>query len=131
MFEINEEKSIAQLYLTAKIQTLQGRCFLESSFLSEAGKKLNEAMSSLGYNFPQRRFTIDLKSKVQLELLRWRLICSKQWKIDTTDELTLNYIEQLADCLAQMYNVFRVRIIIFQRFFFDTDLRDHKTLSVV
>lgn len=107
MFETNDEKSIILLYLIAKIRTLQGKCYLKRSFLSEASKKLNEAMSSLGYHFPRRRFMINLKSRVQLELLRWRLICSKHRRIDTADELTMNYIEQLANCLAQMYNVFR------------------------
>lgn len=116
MFDTNEEKSIVLLYLTAKIRTFQGRCYFKSGFLSEASKKLNEAISSLGYKFPQRRFAIDLKSKIQLELLRWRLICSKHWKIDIADELTMNYVEQLANCLSQIFNVFAVRIIILQRF---------------
>lgn len=111
MFEINEEKSIVLLYFTAKIQTFQARCHLESGLFSEAIEKLNEVMSSLGYNFPKRRFMLDLKSTVQLELLKWRLVCPKHWKIDT-DELTTNYIEQLANCLAQIFNVFRVRMII-------------------
>lgn len=121
MFETNEEKSIEMLYLTAKIQTFQGRCYMESGLISEASKKLNEAMNSLDYNFPQRKFMIDLKSTIQLEQLRWRLVCPKHWKIDTADELTTNYIEQLANCLALMFNVFRVRIIILQCVF-DTDV---------
>lgn len=112
MFEINEEKSIVLFYLTAKIQTFQGRCHLESGLFSEAIKKLNEVMSNLGYNFPKRRFMLDLKSTVQLELLKWRLICPKHSKIDIADELTTNYIEQLASCLAQMFNIFRVSMII-------------------
>lgn len=115
MFEANEEKSIALLYLTAKIQTFQGKCFLESGLLSEANRKLNEALNSLGYNFPQREFNINLKSLLQLEQLKWRLICPKPWKIDTADEFTTNYIEQLAKCLAQMFDVFRVRVINLQR----------------
>lgn len=111
MFEINEEKSIVLFYLTAKIQTFQGRCHLESGLFSEAIKKLNEVMSNLGYTFPKRRFMLDLKSTVQLELLKWRLICPKHSRINA-DELTTNYIEQLASCLAQMFKVFRVSMII-------------------
>ncbi|XP_039306665.1 adenylate cyclase type 10 isoform X1 [Solenopsis invicta] len=107
MFEINEEKSILLFYLTAKIQTLQGKCHWENGLIVEANKNLNDAMSSLGYNFPHHKFTIDLKLAIQLEILKLRLICPKRWKIDTTDELTTNYIEQLANCLAQMFNVFR------------------------
>ncbi|KAG5334640.1 ADCYA cyclase, partial [Acromyrmex charruanus] len=100
--ESNEEKSIFLSYLTAKIQTFQGKCHLESGLISEASKKLKKAMISLGYHFPQRKFAIDLKSTTQLELLKWRLICPKRWNIDTVDELTINYIEQLANCLALM-----------------------------
>ncbi|XP_018358134.1 PREDICTED: adenylate cyclase type 10-like [Trachymyrmex cornetzi] len=105
--EFNEEKSIFLFYLTAKIQTFQGKCHLESGLISEASKKLKEAMISLGYHFPQRKFAIGLKSTTQLELLRWRLICPKRWNIDTADELTINYIEQLANCLALMFVVFK------------------------
>ncbi|KAL0101169.1 hypothetical protein PUN28_018787 [Cardiocondyla obscurior] len=107
MFETNEENSILSLYLTAKIEMFQSRCYLESGLLSEASKKLKKAMSTLSYNFPQHKFMIDLKSTIQLEVLKWRLICPKRWKIDTVDELATNYIEQLANCLAQLFNVFR------------------------
>lgn len=116
MVESNEEKSIFLCYLTAKIQTFQGKCHLESGLISEARRKLKEAMRSLGYHFPQRKFTIDLKSTTQLELLRWRLICPKCWNINIADELTINYIEQLANCLALIFVVFRVRFIIYVEF---------------
>lgn len=109
MFEALEEESIVLCYLTAKIRTLQGRCHLESGLLSEARKKLNEAMNSLGYHFPRHNFSINLKSMIQLEFLRWKLICPKPWKMDVADELTMNYIEQLAICLALMFEVFRVK----------------------
>ncbi|KAM0731371.1 Adenylate cyclase type 10 [Formica fusca] len=107
MFETHKEESIFLSYITAKIRTFQGRCHLESGLLSEAKKKLNEAMNSLGYYFPEHNFPINLKSTIQLELLRWKLTCPKPWRIDTVDELTINYIEQLATCLAQMFEVFR------------------------
>ncbi|XP_050456444.1 adenylate cyclase type 10-like [Cataglyphis hispanica] len=107
IFETHKEESIFLSYINAKIQTLQGRCHLESGLLSEANKKLNDAMNSLGYYFPEHNFSINLKSTIQLELLRWKLICPKPWRIDIVDELTINYIEQLATCLAQMFEVFR------------------------
>ncbi|XP_011690793.1 PREDICTED: adenylate cyclase type 10-like [Wasmannia auropunctata] len=108
MFETNEEKSILLLYLTAKIQMFRGKCLLESGLLTEARKKLSEAMSSLGYSFPRRKFMVDLESTIQLELLRWRLICPKRWdKIDTADEFTTNYIELLANVLALVFNVYK------------------------
>lgn len=114
MFEVHEEESIFLSYITAKIRMLQGRCHLESGLLSEARKKLNEGVNSLGYYFPQHTFSINLKSTIQLELLRWKLICPNPWKIDT-DELTTNYIEQLSTCLALMFEVFRVKIIVLLR----------------
>ncbi|KAL6429124.1 hypothetical protein ACFW04_008123 [Cataglyphis niger] len=107
MFETYKEESIFLSYVNAKIQTLQGRCHLESGLLSEAKKKLSDAMNSLGYYFPEHNFSINLKSTMQLELLKWKLICPKPWRIDTVDELSINYIEQLAACLAQMFEVFR------------------------
>ncbi|KAL0114936.1 hypothetical protein PUN28_010469 [Cardiocondyla obscurior] len=64
MFETNEENSILSLYLTAKIEMFQSRCYLESGLFSEANKKLKKAMSTLGYNFPQHKFMIDLKSTI-------------------------------------------------------------------
>lgn len=103
-----------QLYLSAKIQTFQGRNYFHKGLLAEASRKLNDAMSTLNYNFPQHKLKIDLKSTIQLELLKWRLVCPKRWKIDTVDEFTTNYIEQLANCLAQIFDVFKVRIIILQ-----------------
>lgn len=117
MFEVHKEESIFLSYIIAKIRTLQGRCHLESDLLSEARKKLNEAINSLSYYFPQHKFSINVKSTIQLELLRWKLICPKPWKIDTADELTTNYIEQLATCLALMFEVFRVKIDCFAKIF--------------
>nr|XP_012215653.1 PREDICTED: uncharacterized protein LOC105668056 [Linepithema humile] len=107
MFEANAEESIVLFYLTAKVQTLQARCHLESGLFTEAKKKLKEVMSNLGYDFPQHKFMINVNSTIQLELLRCKLACPKHWKIETTDEYTMNYIEQLSNCLAQMFNVFR------------------------
>ena len=116
MFEANKEESIVLYYLTAKVQTLQARCHLESGLYIEAKRKLSEVMSNLGYNFPRHKFMINMNSTIQLELLRYRLACPKHWKIETTNEYITNYIEQLSNCLAQMFNIFRVNIFALQRF---------------
>lgn len=110
MFESRQEELIILPYLTGKIQTLQSRCYLESGLISEAKKKLDEAMNTLGYHFPRHELMIELRTAFQLETLKWKLACPKHWKIDTADEPTMNYIGQLANCLAQLFEVFRVRI---------------------
>ncbi|XP_026826225.1 adenylate cyclase type 10-like [Ooceraea biroi] len=107
MFESNKEEVVVLSYLMAKIQTLQGRCYLENGLLSEAKKKLREAINSLGYNFPSYEVLINLETTIQYELLKWRLTCPMRWKINTTDEQSMDYIELLANCLAQMFDVFR------------------------
>lgn len=112
MFESKEEEMIILPYLTGKIKTLQGRCYLESGLISEAEKKLDEAMGTLGYSFPRREFVIDLRSTVRLESLKWKLAFPKRWKIDNADEHTVRYIEQLANCLTQMFEVFKVKIAL-------------------
>lgn len=109
MFDAREEELIVLPYLTAKIQTLEGRCYLESGIISEAQKKVNDAMNTLGYHLPRNELLIGLNSATQLELLRWKLACPKRRKNDTVDEDTRNYIEQLANCLALMFEVYRVR----------------------
>jgi len=128
MYEANEEELIVLSYLTAKVQTLQARCHLESGLFAEAKRKLNEAMSNLGYYFPRHKFAIDVNSAIQFELLRCRLACPKNWKIETIDEYSINYIEQLSNCLAQMFNVFRVSILSFCQHFFFIHLSESEQL---
>ncbi|EFN85820.1 Adenylate cyclase type 10 [Harpegnathos saltator] len=109
IFDADEEELIVLPYLTAKIQTLEGRCYLESGIISEAQKKLDSAMKTLGYHFPRSEFLIRLKSVTQLELLKWKLAYPKRWRDDAVDVDTKNYIEQLANCLALMFEVYRTK----------------------
>jgi hypothetical protein len=99
-----------QTYLIAKIEMLQGRCYLANGLLFEARKKLDKAMSSLDYNFPKHKFLIKLQSIFQYKLLKWRLIWNAEQKIVNTDEHTINYIELLANCLAYLFETFKVKI---------------------
>lgn len=112
MFESDSEELVILPYLTAKIQTLQGRCYLENGLFSEAKKKLNDAINSLGYTFPNKNFLLNLESTMQYKLLKLRLACPMQWKGETTDEQIMDYIELLANCLAHMFEIFRVSIIV-------------------
>lgn len=115
MFESSEDRSLVLPYLTGKVQIFEGQCYLESGYLSEAKTKLDLALNTLGYGFPRQEMAIDLMSVFQLELLQWKLACRKQGSADVADEYTANYIEQLANCLAQLFDVFRVRIVVPRR----------------
>lgn len=104
-------------YLTSKIQTLQGRCFLESGSIFEAEHILEMALENLGHRFPRLEIMIDLSSIVQLVQLKINLACTKDWMLDN-DYVTENhdYTEQLAECLAQMFDLFRVtNLLIFMK----------------
>jgi len=89
---------------------LEGRCYLANGLLFEAKKKLDKAMNSLGYSFPEHEFVIKLKTIIQYKLLKWRLMWFKEPKI-IEDEQTINYIELLANCLAYLFETFKVKIV--------------------
>ncbi|XP_043251737.1 adenylate cyclase type 10-like [Colletes gigas] len=108
LFKSNEDELVLLPYLTAKIETLQGQCFLESGSIFEAEQCFDTALNNLGYNFPRMEIMIDLKAFTQLISLRLKLSCSRERKLDQEyDESSVFYTEQLADCLAQMFNLFR------------------------
>ncbi|XP_076237951.1 adenylate cyclase type 10 [Calliopsis andreniformis] len=110
LFDFNDDEVVLLPFLTAKIQTLQGQCFLESGSIFEAEQILEMALLNLGYKFPRLEFIIDLKSIVQLIQLRLKFICfgNKKPKTDY-EESIMNYTEQLAECLAQMFDLFRMK----------------------
>lgn len=96
-------------YLTAKIQTLQGQCFLESGSIFEAEEILEMALISLGCKFPKLEMMIDLNSTVQLVNLKLKLICFNDTELNTNLEGNeVDYTKQLSECLAQMFELFRV-----------------------
>ncbi|CAK9807130.1 Adenylate cyclase type 10 [Anthophora plagiata] len=110
LFKTNEDEVVILPYLTAKIQTLQGQCFLESGSLFEAEQILGMAMDNLGYKFPKMEIMIDLNSFIQLVDLKFKLISLKDWRLNTNyDEDSTNYTEQLAECLIQMFQLFRIK----------------------
>ncbi|KOC60399.1 Adenylate cyclase type 10 [Habropoda laboriosa] len=110
LFKENEDEVVLLPYLTAKIQTLQGQCFLESGSLFEAEQILGMAMDNLGYKFPKMEITIGLNSLIQLVDLKLKLICLKDWKLNTNYvEDNMDYIAQLAECLIQMFTLFRIK----------------------
>ncbi|XP_043487530.1 adenylate cyclase type 10-like [Polistes fuscatus] len=110
MFDPNKNEVITFLYLTAKIQTLQGKCYFKYGHTSEAEKSLNKAMKTLGYNFPRMDITTDLKTAFQLMKLKLLLFCPRKRKSTVNgDDYVRKYTNQLACCLAQMFEVYKAK----------------------
>ncbi|CAL7939791.1 unnamed protein product [Xylocopa violacea] len=110
LFKSNEDEVVLLPYLNAKIQTLRGQCFLESGSIFEAEQSLEMAVTHLGYKFPKLDMMIDLKSISQLMDLKVKLTCKKDWRLNTSHENnSANYTEQLAQCLTQMFALFRIK----------------------
>nr|XP_033321137.1 LOW QUALITY PROTEIN: adenylate cyclase type 10-like [Megalopta genalis] len=116
LFQSANDEVILLPYLSAKIQTLQGQCYLESGSLFEAEKILEAALHNLGYKFPKIDLMIDIFSTKELLRLKWNLKCG--YHIESTNERvvaegsiteTVDYLEQLAECLAQMFDLFRIK----------------------
>ncbi|KAF3423044.1 hypothetical protein E2986_13888 [Frieseomelitta varia] len=109
LFESDEDEMVLLPYLTAKIQTLQGQCFLESGSIFEAEETFEMALNSLGYKFPKLEMMIDLNSTVQLVNLKLKLICFNDTELKTNIEGDdVDYTKQLSECLARMFDLFRV-----------------------
>ncbi|KAF7401323.1 hypothetical protein HZH68_007143 [Vespula germanica] len=111
MLDPNMNDTVKFLYFIAKIQTLQGKCYFESGYTSEAEKSLDKAMKTLGYQFPQTDIMINLKTIFQLIKLKFILFfCPRKRKYDNDENnYVTNYMNQLAYCLAQMFEVFKIK----------------------
>ncbi|XP_033176159.1 adenylate cyclase type 10 [Bombus impatiens] len=110
LFESNEDEIVLLPYLTAKIQTLQGQCFLESGSIFEAEGSLKMALKNLGYRFPKLEMMIDLSSLTQLMNLKIKLICPKKTELlNSLERDNVDYTKQLSECLAQMFELFRFK----------------------
>ncbi|XP_076283495.1 adenylate cyclase type 10 [Lasioglossum baleicum] len=116
LFKSAEDEAILLPYIRSKIQTLQGQCFLECGSLFEAETTLLSALNNLGCKFPRLEMMIDMMSLEELLRLRWRLMC---WNL--TEDLenpiipegtiteTVDYVEQLAECLGRLFDLFRIK----------------------
>nr|XP_012152584.1 PREDICTED: LOW QUALITY PROTEIN: adenylate cyclase type 10-like [Megachile rotundata] len=110
LFKSKEDEMVLLPYFTAKIQTLQGQCFLETGSIFEAEHILELALENLGYKFPRIEVVIDMNSMMQLTKLKMNLAYTKDWNMDTDEEAASSeYTEQLAVCLARMFDLFRIK----------------------
>lgn len=97
-------------YLKGKIYTLQGRCFLESGLITEAETCFNLAVKTMGYYFPKSRIMIKTKTAIMLKKLKKILTWFRPCKVGILDGIAADYVDQFANCLAQMFIIFRVYI---------------------
>lgn len=111
IYNTTEDELIVQPYLKGKIQTLRGRCFLESGLITEAMKCFAATMRIMRYSFPANSILIRLKSIYLLEEQRLALTCFRSCKVGVIDGDAANYNDQFASCLAQMFIVYRVSIL--------------------
>lgn len=105
-----EDGLITLPYFKVKIYTLQGRCFLESGLIAEAETCFNLAVKTMGYNFPKSRIMIKVKTAIMLQKLKRMLTWLRPCKVGILDGIAADYVDQFANCLAQMFIIFRVTI---------------------
>lgn len=98
-------------YLKGKIQTLRGRCFLESGLIVEAMMCFEETVRIMKYNFPTNPLMIRVKSMYLLRQQQLMLTCMRPVSVGVVDGDAANYNDQFASCLAQMFVVYRVSLI--------------------
>ncbi|KAL2712439.1 adenylate cyclase type 10-like, partial [Vespula squamosa] len=111
IFDPSKNDTVKYLYLMAKIQTLQGKCYFESGYTSEAEKSLDKAMKTLGYQFPKTDVMIKLKTIFQLKKLKFLLFFYPRQRREVSEENNYDtkYMNQLAYCLAQMFEVYKTK----------------------
>ncbi|XP_043285633.1 adenylate cyclase type 10-like [Venturia canescens] len=131
-----DDELITLPYLFGKIKTLQGQCNLESGLINEAHRLLDQAIKSLGWNFPKTSIMARCKSRVLLEEQRLILTCLRDWKVGVAQGDAANYNEQLSNCLAQMFIVFREFSTCSLHLFFHTTIQmkgfqDHAKLAAI
>lgn len=108
IYNTAEDELIVLPYLKGKIQTLRGRCFLESGLIAEAMNCFEATMRIMHYGFPTNSILIRLKSLYMLEKLRLALTCLRGFRVGILDGDPANYNDQFASCLAQIFIVYRV-----------------------
>lgn len=103
-----EDEAIRLPFLRGKIQTLQGRCCLESGQTKQAHHYLCEAIKSLGYSFPRSVIATKFKAVTSLGYQRMMLTCLRSCTVGTAEGYTADYTDQLSSCLAQLFKLFKV-----------------------
>lgn len=108
IYNTPEDELIVLPYLKGKIQTLRGRCFLESGLITEAMICFEATMKIMRYRFPTNPVMIRLRSLYLLKQQKLMLTCLRNCKVGSVRGDAANYNDQFASCLAQMFIVYRV-----------------------
>lgn len=98
--------------LKAKIKTLQARCLLQNGLVDEALRHLEDAVSSMGYNFPKNRTIIKFKSWLLLQEQKFMLTFLRDRTVGIADGDAADYNDQLSKCLSQMFTIFKVNYLL-------------------
>ncbi|XP_058797056.1 adenylate cyclase type 10-like [Phymastichus coffea] len=108
IYTSEDDALIVVPYLKGKIQTLRGRCFLESGLIVEAMECFEETVRIMKYKLPANPLMIRLKSMYLLEQQRLMLTCLRGAMLGVVDGDAANYNDQFASCLAHMFVVYRL-----------------------
>ncbi|XP_066584846.1 adenylate cyclase type 10-like [Prorops nasuta] len=114
MFTSSEDILIMYPYLTGKVQTLQGRCFIECGLLSEAEVVLLNAIKILGYQFPKGDMMADIRSRIEYHELKTTLTCCRACRVGRAEGPAANYSDQLAIALSFLFDVYRAKGMLMQ-----------------
>ena len=108
-----DDKLMVQAYLKGKILTLRGKCFLKSRLITESRKCFESSLKIMGYNFPENLFVTKLKSFYFLRQQKLLMTSFRRFNVGVLKDSYDNYNDQLADCLAELFKVYRVSLSFF------------------
>ncbi|XP_046753179.1 LOW QUALITY PROTEIN: adenylate cyclase type 10-like [Diprion similis] len=104
---LSEDEAITIPYLTGKIQTLHGRCCLESGQPKLAYDYLHAAIRSLGHKYPKSILANKFKAMLSLQYQKLMFRFLRSCTVGVANEYAADFSDQLANCLVQMFILFR------------------------
>ncbi|KAJ8667553.1 hypothetical protein QAD02_009216 [Eretmocerus hayati] len=104
-----EDALIVLPCLKGKIQTLMGKCYLESGLLTEAMNCFENTLKIMKYKFPTNPIMIRMKAYVLLKKQSWMLTWMRNFKVGIIEGDEASYNDQFASCLAEMFIIYRIK----------------------
>lgn len=111
-FELRDDKLIIYPCLKAKLKTLQAKCYLQSGHINQARKSLEDAMNGMGYHFPTSIIMVKMKRCLLFHRRKLIMMLMNNKMEGIADEDKADYNNQLSQCLSEIYQIFRVLIIV-------------------